>query len=60
MSRYGGYIDGMGVTKMLRVFTTAVDASVERGKSEDVEDSRLGIGYGYVGYMDGAFKKGGK
>jgi hypothetical protein len=58
MSTYGGYIDSMGVTKMLRVFSTAVDASVERGKLEDVEDSRLGIGYGYVGYMDGAFKKG--
>jgi hypothetical protein len=60
MSTYGGYIDGMGITKMLRGVSAAVDASVERGKLEDVEESRLGVGYGYVGYKDGVFIKGGK
>jgi hypothetical protein len=60
MSTYGGYIDGMGITKMLRGFSTAGDASAERGKLEDVEDDRLGIGYGYVGYIGGVFQKGGK
>jgi hypothetical protein len=59
MGSYGGYIDGMGVIRMMQEFTTAVDASVKRAGREDVEDSRLGMGYGYVGYANGAFVKGG-
>jgi hypothetical protein len=59
MGVYGGYVDSTGITKMLREFSVSVDASVKRAALEDVEDSRLGVGYGYVGYVNGTFPKGG-
>lgn len=57
MAIYGGYTDGAGITKRLRKFSTTINASAVRTESEDVEDSRLGIGYGYVGHVDGMFVK---
>lgn len=56
MTSYGGYFNKCGIAQMLKDFSTVLDESVARMNAiEDVEDSRLGVGFGFIGYSDGAF-----
>lgn len=56
MTSYNGYFNKGSIAQMLKDFSTALDESVARMNAiEDVEDSRLGVGFGVIGYSDGAF-----